>query len=167
MKRILTAFAFLVCSSTLEAAAYDVPPADAVLVAKSERKLYLMRDGEPYREYEIALGFHPVGKKLKEGDGKTPEGTYVLDWRKANSRFYRSIHISYPNEEDLAQALDAGERPGGMIMLHGYPDPNTFARGSYRFRGRDWTDGCIAVSNEAMDEIWNAVGEGTPILIRR
>ncbi len=165
MRLILTALAFSV-ASVLQASVYDVPPADSVLVDKSDRKLYLIRNGEPYREYDIALGFHPVGKKLKEGDGKTPEGTYVLDWRKANSRFYRSIHISYPNDEDRAAALESGDRPGGMIMLHGYPEPRLFATGNYKFRGRDWTDGCIAVNNEALDEIWNAVSDWTPIVIQ-
>lgn len=165
MKRIGAAIALLM-SSAVQASVNDLPLADSVLVDKSERKLYLIRSGEPYREYEVALGFHPVGKKLKEGDGKTPEGTYLLDWRKPNSRFYRSIHISYPNEEDRLHALENGQRPGGMIMLHGYPDPEVFAKGNYRFRGRDWTDGCIAVKNEAMDEIWYAVAEGTPIVIQ-
>ena len=163
MKRIVAAIAFLM-SSASQASVYDLPPADSVLVDKSDRMLYLMRNGEPYRAYEIALGFHPVGKKLKEGDGKTPEGTYVLGWRKPSSRFYRAIHISYPNEEDRAQALESGHRPGGMIMLHGYPDPEVFASTNYRIRGRDWTDGCIAVRNHDMDEIWNAVGDGTPIV---
>lgn len=147
--------------------ANDFPIADAVLVKKAERKLYLMKDGEPFREYEIALGFHPVGHKKKEGDGKTPEGTYVLDWRKPNSRFYRSIHISYPNEADIENANGNGDRPGGMIMLHGYPEPEVFASGNYKYRGRDWTDGCIAVKNDAMDEIWGAVNDGTPITIER
>lgn len=165
MKRFLAAIACLM-SGALQASMSDLQLAESVLVDKSERKLYLIRNGEPFREFEVALGFHPVGKKLKEGDGKTPEGTYVLDWRKPSSRFYRSIHISYPNEEDVLQAMGEGHRPGGMIMLHGYPDPKVFAGGNYRFRGRDWTDGCIAVTNEAMDEIWYAVSDGTPIIIQ-
>ena len=165
--RLLAFVIALFIASPAIPSANDPPIADAVLVKKSERKLYLIKDGEPFREYEIALGYHPVGHKKKEGDGKTPEGTYLLDWRKPNSRFYRSIHISYPNETDLESANGNGDRPGGMIMLHGYPEPKVFASGNYKFRGRDWTDGCIAVNNDAMEEIWRVVKDGTPIVIQR
>jgi murein L,D-transpeptidase YafK len=137
--------------------------ADAVLVKKSERKLYLMKDGKAFRDYQVSLGKVPQGAKLFEGDNRTPEGDYVLDWRNGDSNFYKSIHISYPNEEDLAFARVVGNYAGGDIMIHGIPDVLEFPEWVYvEF---DWTDGCIAVSNEAMDEIWDSVEEGTPIRI--
>jgi murein L,D-transpeptidase YafK len=137
--------------------------ADAVLVKKSERKLYLMKDGKVFKDYQISLGKVPQGAKLFEGDNRTPEGDYVLDWRNGDSIYYKSIHISYPNEEDLAFARVVGSYAGGDIMIHGIPDELEYPEWVYvEF---DWTDGCIAVSNEAMDEIWNSVEEGTPIRI--
>jgi len=143
--------------------AEELPQAEAVLVLKEERKLYLLRDGEPYREYGIALGGNPVGHKQKEGDQQTPEGDYVLDWRNPNSMAHLSLHVSYPNEDDRAQAEARGVSPGGMIMIHGQ-------RNGFGWLGRlvqrwDWTDGCIAVTNVAMEEIWHAVPNGTPIRI--
>lgn len=137
--------------------------ADAVLIKKSERRLYLLKDGEVFRDYHIVLGKAPTGAKLFEGDNRTPEGDYVLDWRNGDSDFYKSIHISYPNEEDLAFARVVGSYAGGDIMIHGIPDDPEYPEWVYvEF---DWTDGCIAVSNEAMDEIWDCVEEGTPIKI--
>jgi murein L,D-transpeptidase YafK len=137
--------------------------ADRVLIVKGERQLYLLRKGMIYRAYSIDLGRDPDGPKIKEGDGRTPEGEYVLDWRNPNSRFYRSIHISYPNWQDAERARELGVRPGGLIMIHGLPDhlPVT----SRDDLPRDWTEGCIAVNNRAMDEIWAAVEDGTPIEI--
>lgn len=166
MRLILMAIALSI-SSAVHAYVEDFTPADSVLVDKSDRKLYLIKNGEPYREYSIALGFHPVGHKKKEGDGKTPEGLYTLDWRNPNSRFYRAIHISYPSVTDLEHANSNGDRPGGMIMIHGYPDASVFNSAKYKYRGKDWTDGCIAVNNDAMDEIWQAVSDGTQIEIRK
>ncbi len=137
--------------------------ADRVLVVKSERRLYLLRDNKVWRSYRIALGRSPVGHKVFEGDGRTPEGLYVLDRKNAGSRFYRSIHISYPSSFDVSEARDYGGRPGGLVMLHGQPSngPN----GYHDYLRWDWTEGCIAVSNAEMDEIWTATEEGTPIEI--
>jgi murein L,D-transpeptidase YafK len=137
--------------------------ADSVLIKKSERKLYLLKDGKVFRDYQIALGKDPQGAKLFEGDNRTPEGEYCLDWRNSNSAFYKSIHISYPNADDIAFARVVGENAGGGIMIHGLPENPEYPDWTYvEF---DWTDGCIAVSNEDMDEIWESVEEGTPIQI--
>lgn len=138
--------------------------ADSVLVEKSLRKMYLIRDGEKYREYEISLGDSPKGHKTQEGDEKTPEGSYVLDYRNPNSKYHLSIHISYPNKEDKKQANERGVSPGGDIFIHGLP--NGLGWMNAAFEGRDWTDGCIAVKNDEMDEIWKLVKNGTPIEIR-
>lgn len=155
---LLTAAAFL------GAASYADQPAkaDAVLVYKSERLLMLLRGGEIIGHFPIALGKNPVGPKTHEGDARTPEGRYYLDWRNPDSRFYRSIHISYPSPRDLAHAHRAGSPPGGMVMIHGWPNDPLLASIAWD----DWTDGCIAVANEAMDAIWNAVDDGTVIVIR-
>jgi murein L,D-transpeptidase YafK len=137
--------------------------ADRVLVIKSERRLYLVRDNKIVAGYSVALGAQPVGHKVFEGDGRTPEGLYVLDRKQTASRFYRAIHISYPSGFDLAEAMKYGGRPGGLLMIHG--QPSNESNGHHQYRPRDWTAGCIAVSNADMDEIWRATDEGTPIEI--
>ena len=144
--------------AALATAAHATETADQVLVDKSDRQLYLLRGGEVWKSYPIGLGFAPEGHKQREGDGRTPEGEYLLDWRNPKSSFYLSIHISYPDEDDLARAKEKGVSPGGAIFIHGRHFP---AR-----RNHDWTLGCIAVTDEAMDEIWASVPNGTPITIR-
>lgn len=141
----------------------DLPEADSVLVRKAERKLFLLRDGRPYREYRVAFGANPVGHKEREGDERTPEGDYVLDWRNPESAFHLSLHVSYPNARDQARAAARGEDPGGMIMIHGQRNGLGWL-GNLAQRW-NWTDGCVAVSNVAMEEIWRAVPNGTPITI--
>jgi len=116
------------------------------------------------KSYKIALGGEPVGPKERQGDHKTPEGVYVLDRRNAKSKFYRSIHVSYPDAKDRAHAANVGADPGGDIMVHGLP--NGFGWLGSAHRAKDWTDGCIAVTNDEMDEIWHAVDEGTRIEIK-
>lgn len=144
----------------------DIPfKADSVLIRKSERKLFLLKDGKAFKDYQIALGKVPTGAKLFEGDNRTPEGDYVLDWRNSDSDFYKSIHISYPNEDDAAFARVVGSYAGGDIMIHGAPNDPESEYPEWVWVEFDWTDGCIAVSNEDMDEIWNSVDEGTPIRI--
>lgn len=138
--------------------------ADHVVVEKAERRLILYRDGRPLRSYRVALGRQPVGAKRRAGDGRTPEGNYVLDWRNAGSRFYKSMHVSYPNAGEVARAHEAGADPGGLIMIHGL-SPLKAPLGADHAR-RDWTEGCIAVTNAEMDEIWRLVDDGTPITIR-
>ena len=141
-----------------------LPKAEKVLIVKSERKLYLLNKGKPFREYHIALGKVPEGPKEREGDRKTPEGNYTLDFKKSDSDYYRAIHIDYPREADRARAKKMGISPGGAIMIHG--QPNWWGWLSPIRQRFDWTAGCIAVSNGDMDEIWEAVEPGTPIEIR-
>jgi len=131
---------------------------------KSERKLILLNHGQIIKTYKVALGGNPRGAKTQRGDHKTPEGAYVLDRRNEHSQFYRSIHISYPNAEDRARARKLGVSPGGDVMLHGLPNGYGWIGSGHR--ERDWTDGCIAVTNEEIDEIWRTVPDGTPIEIR-
>jgi murein L,D-transpeptidase YafK len=138
--------------------------ADRVVVLKQDRKLILLTHGTVLKTYRISLGGEPIGPKQREGDHKTPEGNYVLDRRNPHSRFYRSIHISYPNAEDRSRAQRLGAPPGGDIFVHALP--NGFGWVSRSHLARDWTDGCIAVTNDEMDEIWQAVPDGTPIEIR-
>lgn len=138
--------------------------ADQIIVLKSERKLVLIQGDRPLKEYRIALGDDPVGPKLQEGDGRTPEGRYVIDYRKADSFFHRALHISYPSASDLAQATARGESPGGLIMIHGIRNGLGFVGRLHRLT--DWTNGCIAVTNTEIEEIWRAVPDGTPIEIR-
>ena len=138
--------------------------ADQVVVAKSERTLTLLAQGKLIRTYKVALGGTPVGAKVQQGDHKTPEGRYILDRRNAKSRFYKSIHVSYPNEQDKQQAAKNGVSPGGDIMIHGLP--NGFGWLGATHRANDWTDGCIAVTDREMDEIWELVADGTLIEIR-
>lgn len=135
--------------------------ADKVLVVKSERRLYLLNDGNIIRSYRIALGPNPLGHKIFQGDGRTPEGMYVLDWRNENSRFYRAIHISYPSYEDTERATAFGTSPGGQVMIHGQPVDGFGGSNPYF----DWTEGCIALSNSEIDEVWSAVDDGTLIEI--
>ena len=138
--------------------------ADRILVLKSKRELLLLSGGAVLRTYPIALGFHPTGAKQRRGDGRTPEGVYVIDRRSTKTLYHLALHISYPDAADIARARARRVSPGGDILIHGMPasyghnDPVRFFR--------DWTDGCIAVGNIAIEEIWNAVDDGTPIEIR-
>jgi murein L,D-transpeptidase YafK len=138
--------------------------ADRVLVLKNERRMILMKNGGILRSYRVALGRQPIGQKSCRGDSRTPEGSYVLDRRNLNSRFHRSIHISYPSSTDIANARKNGLDPGGNVMIHGLP--KGFEDLGKLQSMRDWTKGCIAVSNNEMDEIWAMVPDGTPIEIR-
>jgi murein L,D-transpeptidase YafK len=145
-------------------AALDFPVADKVLVEKSARKLHLLKDGEPFRTFAIALGIAPAGDKLTEGDFKTPEGHYFLDRRNPNSDFFLSIRISYPGPDDRARARAEGVDPGGQIMIHGQPNDPAYSAAYYR--STDWTNGCIAVSNSDMIDIWLMTPGNVPIEIR-
>ena len=138
--------------------------ADKVVVIKSKRIMMLMRDSEIMKVYRVALGKQPNGDKIKSGDQKTPEGTYILDSRKSDSKFYRAIHISYPNESDILNAKRLGCTPGGAIMIHGLPKQLEDLGKAHRLW--DWTDGCIAVTNSEIEEIWELVPDGTPIEIK-
>lgn len=142
----------------------EFPIADRVVIEKAVRKLHLMQDGKVFRTFKIALGIRPVGDKKKEGDFKTPEGSYYLGGRNQHSDFFLSIHVSYPNTADLREASQTGNDPGGAIMIHG--QPNVPTRSEAYYRTQDWTNGCIAVSNSDMIDIWLMTGENTPIEIR-
>lgn len=144
--------------------AFGMQKADFVLVVKSRSELYLKKNGEIIKKYEVVFGTNPKGHKQKEGDKRTPEGLYVLDYKKEDSLFYKSIHISYPNEVDKKHAAKLGVDPGGFIMIHG--QRNGFESLTSVIQSFNWTDGCIAVSNGDMDEIWQAVDVGTPIEIK-
>jgi len=163
--QVLTVLAgWLLCAVVLGQTAKPALHADRVVVLKSERTLQLLRDGRVIKTYKVALGGHPVGPKARQGDHKTPEGLYSLDSRNPHSRFYKSIHISYPSTADRAAARKQGVSPGGDVFVHGLPKGYGFVGAAHRLK--DWTDGCVAVTNQEMDEIWDAVADGTPIEIR-
>ena len=147
-----------------DARATDFPIADKVVVEKASRKLHLLKGGVAIRSFDIALGIRPVGDKEKEGDFKTPEGNYLLDARNPDSEYFLAIHVSYPDSRDRAEARKKGVDPGGAIMIHGQPNDPTRSEGYYRTQ--DWTNGCIAVSNSDMIDIWLMTAENTPIEIR-
>ena len=139
--------------------------ADLIRVDKSERRLELLRKGKVIARYQIALGRNPVGAKEKQGDMRTPEGSYTIDWRNPKSGYHLSLHISYPDKADKARAAKLGiDDPGGDIMIHGQPN-GYFQPASLLLQTVDWTFGCIAVTNADMDAIWKAVPDGTPIEI--
>lgn len=137
---------------------------DRVVVDKSERRLWLMKDGVAVRDYAVSLGAAPTGHKQREGDERTPTREYTLDWRNPRSVAHLSLHVSYPNAADRASAAARGEDPGGMIMIHGAQNGLGWLGPLHRLW--DWTDGCIAVANAEMREIWALTPTGTPITIR-
>jgi len=156
---MLAGAALAITASTARAAS-DLEMADMVVIFKGSRRLYLYRDGKPIRRFTIALGWAPEGDKQFEGDGRTPEGTYYIDRLNPNSQFHLSLGISYPDPNDRAAAAAAGVDPGGDIFIHGSDGrrPNR--------RPDDWTAGCIAVTNAEIEEIWQRVPVGTPIVIQ-
>jgi murein L,D-transpeptidase YafK len=144
--------------------AQGAPQADFVLVVKSEKRLYLMQDGDVIASFRVAFGSNPKGHKEQQGDERTPEGRYVLDHKNPHSAYYKSIHISYPDAEDRARARKKGVDPGGDIMIHG--QKNGYERWEMFAQWVNWTNGCIALKNDEMDIVWEAVKVGTPIEIR-
>ncbi len=164
MRKRLWAGVLLLCAWPYPGTLARTPPpmappeqrADRILVDKSLRRMQLLRGGRMIATYSIRLGDEPVGHKRQQGDERTPEGDYRISGRNANSRFHLSLRISYPNEADRKQARDRGVDPGGDIMIHGGNSP---------LWPRDWTDGCIAVRNDEIEEIWSRVPTGTPIRI--
>ena len=144
-------------------AAPSAPLADMIVVRKSERVLELLRNGEVMKSYRVALGKDPIGHKEIQGDNKTPEGTYFVDYLKPNSDFHRGIGLSYPSSWDQFQASIKGVPPGGAIMIHGLPNGMNAASVGHPFV--DWTAGCIAVTNREIEEIWASVREGVEVKI--
>jgi murein L,D-transpeptidase YafK len=142
------------------------PPenADSILILKKAHTLELMSGGKVIRTYTVALGRGGLAPKQREGDGLTPEGHYTIDAKNANSAYHRALHISYPNPDDRKRAAALGQHPGGAVMIHGLPNGKGWVGASHRLY--DWTLGCIAVTNQEIDEIWNLVPVGTPVEIR-
>ncbi len=172
MKLVLFLMLSLACGNTQEKVVTSesqkrkapIGKADKILVEKSKRKLYLLRRDTIIATYSISLGEHPKGHKTQEGDEKTPEGKYTIDYRNSKSSYHLSLHISYPNQVDKDQAAKRGVSPGGDIMIHGLP--KKWAKLGKGHLLHNWTDGCIAVTNEEIDEIWKAVDNGIVIEIR-
>ncbi|MCX8509158.1 MAG: L,D-transpeptidase family protein [Rhodobacteraceae bacterium] len=138
---------------------YNGPEVTAIVVHKAERQLFLLHGNEVLKSYQIALGGNPVGDKKVEGDGKTPEGTYFINRRNPRSAYHLSLGISYPNDQDRAEAKALGKPPGGDIFVHGqWPRK--------KMKGTDWTAGCMAVTDAEIEEIYAMVKVGTPIFIK-
>ena len=147
---------------------YDGDPVTAIVVHKEARKMFLMHNDIVLRSYTIGLGFAPDGHKEIEGDGKTPEGRYVIDRKNPNSKFHLSLGISYPNDADRSYAYSIGKSPGGDIFIHGNQDLKHRIKRDWRYAfEKDWTAGCIAVTDAEMTEIYSMIGIGTPIFIQR
>ena len=168
MKRrsfVLSAPAVLACSPSFATRSkfrtYDGPKVNQVTIDKSDRKMYLSSGGKILKKYRVGLGFQPDGHKRFRGDGRTPEGVYTIDRRNENSRYHLSLGISYPNRLDWEKARAEGKHPGGDIFIHGAPVTSREKAG-----GRDWTAGCIAVTNRQMEEIFAMVELGTLVYIR-
>ena len=160
MRWIAFFFAAMLGTTGGPAIADDVA-ADLVFVDKSDRRLELRRNGRVIGSYEISLGGDPDGPKRQEGDERTPEGSYIIDFRKPDSAYHLSLHISYPNDSDRLLSAALGVPPGGDIFIHGLPNAYPFDSAPKI----DWTLGCIAVDNAEIEEIWRLVPVGTPILI--
>ena len=148
------------CATPTKFRTYDGPEVTQILIDKSDRKMWLLNKDTVLRTFDIDLGFNPVGHKVFEGDGRTPEGNYTIDRRNPNSAFYLSIGISYPNDQDRAKAAALGKSPGGDIFIHG--GPRLFADKNKA----DWTAGCILVTDREMEDIYAMVKNGTSIYIR-
>lgn len=169
MRRFLIRFSFaflaIVCASCASHPKGDLPQqADTIIIVKSAHTLTLMRGDQILRTYKVALGRNPRGPKFRKGDHKTPEGLYTIDAKREDSRFYRALHISYPSAEDRKRAQAEGYDPGGDVEIHGIE--NGLGWIGPLHRSFDWTDGCAAVTDSEMDEIWKAVKVGTPVEIR-
>lgn len=153
---IVIGFAVTACGDS-KFKTYNGPEVTQVQVHKADRKMYLLHNDKVLKSYKVALGFAPEGHKQFEGDGKTPEGAYTITHRNPNSEFHLSLGISYPNDQDRAFAAAQGKPPGGDIFIHGGPNK--------KVTRRDWTAGCVAVTDRQMETIYAMVKPGTPILI--
>jgi len=142
------------------------PPqrADSILILKKDHVMELLAGGKVIRTYKVALGQGGLAAKEREGDARTPEGRYIIDSRTAESHYHKGLHVSYPNAEDRKRAAKLGVAPGGAIMIHGLPSGKGFVGAAHRLY--DWTLGCIAVTDDEIDEIWDLVPVGTPVEIR-
>ncbi len=154
----------LICA--LARAQQSIPPvkADLILILKKDHVMELLAAGKVLRTYKVALGQGGLAPKQREGDGRVPEGRYTIDSRNAASAYHKALHISYPNAEDRRRAAKMGVSPGGAVMIHGMPNGKGWIGASHRLY--DWTLGCVAVTDEEIDEIWKMVPDGTPVEIR-
>jgi murein L,D-transpeptidase YafK len=146
--------------------ARSIPPtplADAILIVKHERKLYLLHDNYPLRSYRIALGLSPTGAKERQWDFRTPEGSYIIDFRQEHSHYFKALHISYPSPADLKRSSALHFPAGGDIFIHG--EPNHPTKPVSYYKTRDWTNGCIALSDEDLQDLWNLTAGKTPVEI--
>jgi len=139
---------------------------DRIIVVKKERKMYLYKEGKVQQTIPVSLGKNPLGQKQEKGDFKTPEGEFFIHRKLCSPKYYRSLCISYPRPEDKARAAAKGVNPGGDITIHAQPTWNADGKGDSYTLSRNWTQGCVAVTNDAMKELWYAVREGVPITIR-
>ncbi len=162
-QRMAVSVFVLLCSSILTTVFAAEQRADRIVVVKSTRTMTLYTGQTVLRAYKISLG-NPLGPKTRQGDRRTPEGTYVISGRNPQSQFHKSLRISYPNAQDVQRARKLRVNPGGDIMIHGLP--NGYGRIGKRHLLHDWTDGCIAVTDEEVDEIWRLVPNGTTIEIK-
>ncbi len=137
--------------------------ADTILIVKHERKLYLLRDNYPLRSYRIALGLSPTGAKVREWDFRTPEGSYVIDFRQEHSHYFKALHISYPSSADLKRSSALHLSAGGNIFIHG--EPNQRTKPASYYKTRDWTKGCIALSDEDLQDVWDLTAGQTRVEI--
>lgn len=161
MKYLIALLAFFSFNSNATVNTNEL--ADKVLVEKSKNKMTLFRKGKEIAHYHVVFGGNPTGHKQQEGDERTPEGKYVLDFKKPNSAYYKAIHISYPNAQDIARAKAKGKSAGGDIMIHG--QKNGFEALQAQTQKYNWTIGCIALTNEDMDLFWNKIKTPTAIEI--
>jgi murein L,D-transpeptidase YafK len=138
--------------------------ADSILILKKDHRMELLAEGKVIRTYQVALGRGGLEPKVRQGDGRTPEGHYIIDAKYANSEYHKALHISYPNAEDRKRAAKLGVSPGGSILIHGLPNGKGWIGAAHRLY--DWTLGCIAVTDEEIDEVWVLVPVGTPVEIR-
>ncbi|WP_112311342.1 L,D-transpeptidase family protein [Pseudogemmobacter bohemicus] len=136
---------------------YNGPEVTSVIIQKGERKMYLLNNEKVLKKYDVGLGFQPLGHKQFEGDGKTPEGTYYMTFKNPNSRYHLSLYVDYPNVVDKEFARSQNKSPGGEIFIHGGPRNKVSVR--------DWTEGCIAVTDDQIEEVYSMVNLGTPVHI--
>jgi murein L,D-transpeptidase YafK len=137
--------------------------ADTILIVKHERKLYLLRDNSLLRSFRIALGLSPTGAKEREWDFRTPEGSYIIDFRQEHSHYFKALHISYPSAADLKRSAAQHQRVGGDIFIHG--EPNQPTKPVSYYKTRDWTNGCIALSDEDLQDVWDLTAGQTRVEI--
>lgn len=162
MKKIFTFAVLLACSVFTSLSNASEIKADFVLVKKSARLLFVMNGNKIIKHYRVSLGKNPIGHKVKQGDNRTPEGIYTIDFRNPQSKFHYSLHINYPSKSDREAARKRNVNPGGDIYIHGLPNGKNFPE---LYKGVDWTNGCIGLSNHEIIELAGLIPDGTPIQI--